>query len=47
MTLRATLLSLATLSGIVLWGLGVYSASSLAGHVAADGYGVSAEGRAR
>ena len=42
MTMRAALLSLATLLGITLWGLGIYTGSSLAGNVAADGYGVSA-----
>lgn len=42
MPVRATLLSLATLFGITLWGMAVYSETSLAGGVAADGYGVSA-----
>ncbi|MBO6639212.1 MAG: hypothetical protein JJ920_16120 [Roseitalea sp.] len=41
MTVRATFLSLATLFGITLWGLAVYSETSLAGGVAVDGYGVS------
>lgn len=47
MKLRTTILSLATLTGISLWGLGVYSGSSLASHVATDGYGVSAVTRAQ
>lgn len=47
MTLRATLLSLATLLGITLWGLGIYSGSSLAGDVASDGYGVSSAAQVR
>ncbi|WP_158585155.1 hypothetical protein [Oceaniradius stylonematis] len=42
MTVRATFLSLATLFGITLWGMAVYSETSLAGGAAADGYGVSA-----
>jgi hypothetical protein len=41
MPVRATLLSLATLFGITLWGMAVYSDASLASGVAADGYGVS------
>ncbi|MEQ8730941.1 hypothetical protein [Roseitalea porphyridii] len=45
--MRATLLSLATLLGITLWGLGIYSGTSLAGNVATDGYGVSAAAQDR
>ena len=42
MTLRATLLSLATLFGISLWGLAVYTDGAVAGGTPVDGYGVSA-----
>ena len=42
MTLRATLLSLATLFGITLWGMAVYSDGAVAGNAPLDGYGVSA-----
>ena len=41
MSMRAVLLSLATLFGISLWGLAVYSAGAVTGTVAYDGYGVS------
>ena len=41
MNLRAALLSVATLVGISLWGLAVYTEGVAAGHVAHDGYGVS------
>ena len=41
MTIRATLLSLAALAGICLWGLAVYSEGAVAGNVPLDGYGVS------
>ncbi len=41
MTIRATLLSLAALAGICLWGLAVYSEGAIAGNVPVDGYGVS------
>ncbi|WP_306127164.1 hypothetical protein [Roseitalea sp. MMSF_3516] len=36
------LLSLATLFGISLWGLSVYSEAAITGNVPVDGYGVSA-----
>ena len=42
MPVRATFLSLATLFGIMLWGLAVYSDGAIAGNVPLDGYGVSA-----
>ena len=41
MNLRAALLSVATLVGISLWGLAVYTEGVAAGHVPHDGYGVS------
>lgn len=39
---KATLLSVLMLSGIALWGAGIYSADAAAGHRVIDGYGVSA-----
>jgi len=39
---RATFLSLFMLSGIVLWGAGIYSADAAGDHIVIDGYGVSA-----
>ena len=38
---KATLLSLAMLGGITLWGLGIYGADASSGHAAVDGYGVT------
>ncbi|MFN4274200.1 MAG: hypothetical protein ACK4F5_15430 [Aliihoeflea sp.] len=38
---RAAFLSLFMLSGIVLWGAGIYSADAAGEHVVIDGYGVS------
>ena len=42
MALRATLLSAATIFGISLWGMAVYSDGAIAGNAPVDGYGVSA-----
>lgn len=42
MTLRAMLLSIATIFGISLWGIAVYSDGAVAGNAPVDGYGVSA-----
>lgn len=39
---RAAFLSLFMLSGIVLWGAGIYSADAAGDHLVVDGYGVSA-----
>lgn len=41
-TARAVFLSMFMLSGIVLWGAGIYSAGAAGDHVAVDGYGVTA-----
>ncbi len=38
---KATLLSLAMLAGITLWGLGIYAADASSDHAAVDGYGVT------
>ena len=38
---KATLLSFFMLSGIVLWGAGIYAADAASGHQVVDGYGVS------
>lgn len=38
--LKAFLLSTLMLSGIVLWGAGIYSADAAGEHVSVDGYGV-------
>lgn len=40
--MKAAFLSLFMLSGIVLWGAGIYSADAAGEHVVIDGYGVSA-----
>jgi hypothetical protein len=40
--MRAAFLSFFMLSGIVLWGAGIYSADAAGEHVVIDGYGVSA-----
>lgn len=37
---KALLLSVFMLSGIALWGAGIYSADAAAGRAAVDGYGV-------
>ena len=37
---KATLLSVLMLSGIVLWGAGIYSATAAGGSAPVDGYGV-------
>lgn len=42
---KALFLSIAMLSGIALWGAGIYSADASAGHRVTDGYGVSASQR--
>lgn len=41
---KATLLSVFMLSGIALWGLGIYSADA-SSHQVVDGYGVIASSR--
>lgn len=41
-TVKAALLSFAMLSGIVLWGAGIYAADAANGHLVVDGYGVTA-----
>jgi hypothetical protein len=40
---KAALLSFVMLSGIVLWGAGIYSADAAGGALVVDGYGVSAQ----
>lgn len=42
---RAALLTLAMISGIAMWGAGIYSADAAAEFHAVDGYGVSASNR--
>jgi hypothetical protein len=37
---KAALLSVLMLSGIALWGAGIYSADAAGGHAPVDGYGV-------
>ena len=37
---KATLLSLFMLSGILMWGAAIYSADAAGDHLAVDGYGV-------
>jgi hypothetical protein len=39
---KAFLLTALMLSGIVAWGVGIYSADAAGGHVVVDGYGVVA-----
>lgn len=39
---KALFLSLFMLSGIAMWGAGIYSADAAGGHAAVDGYGVVA-----
>lgn len=39
---KAALLSVLMLSGIAMWGAGIYAADAAAGHRPVDGYGVSA-----
>ena len=41
---KATILSLFMLSGILMWGAGIYSADAAGGHVV-DGYGVTVANR--
>jgi hypothetical protein len=38
---KAALLSLAMLSAITLWGVGIYAADASSGHAVVDGYGVT------
>ncbi len=38
---KATVLSLFMLCGILMWGAGIYAADAAGGHVAVDGYGVA------
>ena len=40
-TVKAALLTFAMISGIALWGVGIYAADAAAGHAVVDGYGVS------
>lgn len=42
---KAALLSLAMLSAIALWGVGIYAADAASGHAVVDGYGVTAFAR--
>ena len=42
---KAALLSFAMLSAIALGGLGIYAADASSGHVAIDGYGITAFAR--
>ena len=37
---KATILSLFMLSGILMWGAAIYSADAASDHLAIDGYGV-------
>ena len=37
---KAALLSVMMLSGILLWGAGIYAADAVGGHAPVDGYGV-------
>jgi len=38
---KAALLSIFMLSGILMWGAGIYAADAAGDHVAIDGYGVT------
>lgn len=38
---RAAVLSLFMLTGIAMWGAGIYSAGAAGDHIAIDGYGVT------
>lgn len=38
---KAMLLSIFMLSGIVMWGAGIYAADAAGGRMAVDGYGVT------
>ncbi len=40
--MKAALLSFVMLSGILLWGAGIYSADASTKHAVIDGYGVGA-----
>jgi hypothetical protein len=42
---KTALLSLAMLSSIALWGVGIYAADAASGHNVDDGYGVTAATR--
>lgn len=42
--LKATLLSFAMFSAIVLCGVGIYAADAASNHAVFDGYGVGADG---
>lgn len=42
---KTALLSLAMLSSIALWGVGIYAADAASGHNVVDGYGVTASTR--
>ena len=42
---KAALLSFLMLSGIAVWGAGIYAADAASGHLVVDGYGVSAPRR--
>lgn len=41
MTLRTVYLSIGMIAATALWGLSVYSADAMSGHVPTDGYGVT------
>ncbi len=38
---KAALLSIAMLTAITLWGVGIYAADASSGHLVVDGYGVT------
>ena len=38
---KAALLSLAMLTAITIWGIGIYGADASSGHAVVDGYGVT------
>ncbi|WP_281406251.1 hypothetical protein [Aquamicrobium sp. LC103] len=39
--MKAALLSFFMLTGIIMWGVGIYSADAAGDHVGTDGYGIS------
>jgi hypothetical protein len=43
--MKAALLSIVMLSGILVWGAGIYSADASTKHAVIDGYGVGAAHR--
>ncbi|MEZ5782554.1 MAG: hypothetical protein R3D70_13210 [Rhizobiaceae bacterium] len=40
--MKSTLLAFVMVSGIAAWAAGIYTADAASGHVAIDGYGVTA-----